>query len=91
MALRARVLPALAGSLSSTFWVKKASDMDEAPMPAALPTAQPRADASRCVDAESSKGMRMTQAKVKNFWHRTGFECFQIHVSGTEGCLRHQA
>jgi hypothetical protein len=60
-------------------------------MPAAPPTAQSRADASSCVDAEASKGMRMTQAKVESFWHRTGFECFQIHVSGTEGCLRRQA
>jgi hypothetical protein len=58
------VLPALAGSLSSTFWVKRASGMDEAPMPAAPPTAQPRADATSCVDAEASKGMRMAQAKA---------------------------
>jgi hypothetical protein len=64
MALRARVLPALAGSVSSTFWVKKASGMDETPMPAAPPTAQPRADAASCVDAEASKGMRMAQAKA---------------------------
>jgi hypothetical protein len=63
MALRARV-PALVGSLSSTFWVKKASGMDEAPMPAAPPTAQPRADATSCIDAEASKGMRMAQAKA---------------------------
>jgi hypothetical protein len=84
MALRARVLPALAGSLSSTFWVKKASGMDDAPMPAAPPTAQPRADATSCVDAEASKGMRMAQAKA------IIFEFFQTHVSGTEGCLRRQ-
>jgi hypothetical protein len=64
MALRARALLALAGSLSSTFWVKRARGMDEAPMPAALPTAQPRADATSCVDAEASKGMRMAQAKA---------------------------
>jgi hypothetical protein len=64
MALRARVLPALAGSLSSTFWVKKASGMDEAPMPTAPPTAQPRAEATSCIGAEASKGMRMAQAKA---------------------------
>jgi hypothetical protein len=64
MALRARVQPALAGSLSSTFWVKKASGMDEAPMPAAPPTAQPQADATSCVDGETSKGIRMAQAKA---------------------------
>jgi enterochelin esterase-like enzyme len=34
--------------------------MDEAPMPAAPPSAQPRADAT---NSESSKGMRMAQAK----------------------------
>jgi hypothetical protein len=44
--------------------VKKASGMDEAPMPAAPPTAQPRAHATSCVDAEASKGMRMAQAKA---------------------------
>jgi hypothetical protein len=38
--------------------------MDGAPMPAAPPTAQPRADATSCVDAEASKGMRMAQAKA---------------------------
>jgi hypothetical protein len=38
--------------------------MDEAPMPAVPPTAQPRADATSCVDAEASKGMRMAQAKA---------------------------
>jgi hypothetical protein len=64
MALRARVLPALAGSWSSTFWMKKASGMDETPMPAAPPTAQPRADATSCVDAEASKGLCMAQAKA---------------------------
>jgi hypothetical protein len=64
MALRVRVVPALAGSLSSTFWVRKASGTDKAPMPAALATAQPRADATSCVDAEASKGMRMAQAKA---------------------------
>jgi hypothetical protein len=41
--------------------VKKASGMDEAPMPAAPPTAQPRAHATSCVDAKASKGMRMAQ------------------------------
>jgi hypothetical protein len=64
MALRARVLPALAGSLSSAFGVKKASGMDEAPMPAAPPTAQPRADATSCINAEASKRMRMARAKA---------------------------
>jgi hypothetical protein len=44
--------------------VRKASGTDEAPMPAAPPTAQPRADATSCVDAEASKGMRMAQAKA---------------------------
>jgi hypothetical protein len=38
--------------------------MDEVPMPAAPPTAQPWADATSCVDAEASKGMRMAQAKA---------------------------
>jgi hypothetical protein len=67
MALRARVLPAFAGSSSSaasTFGVRKASGMDEAPMPAAPPTAQPRIDATSCFNAEASKGMRMAQAKA---------------------------
>jgi hypothetical protein len=91
MALRARVLPALAGSLSSTFWVKKASGMDEAPMPVAPPTTQPRDDATSCVDAEASKGMRMAQGESNSFWQRTGFDFFQTHVSGTEGCLRRHA
>jgi hypothetical protein len=91
MALRARVLLALAGSLSSTFCVKKASGMNEAPKPAAPPIAQPRADATSCVDAEASKGMRMAQAKAIVFWQRTGFEFFHTQVSGTEGCLRRQA
>jgi hypothetical protein len=68
MALRAPVLPALAGSLSSTFWVRKAGGMDEAPLPAVPPTAQPRAHATRCVDAAISKGMR--------FWQRTGIDFF---------------
>jgi hypothetical protein len=33
-------------------------------MPAAPPTAQPRADATSSVDAGISKGMRMAQAKA---------------------------
>jgi hypothetical protein len=37
--------------------------MDEAYMPAAPPTAQPWAAATRSVDTETSKGMRMAQAK----------------------------
>jgi hypothetical protein len=35
--------------------------MNKAPMPAAPPTAQPRADATSSVHAETSKGMRMAQ------------------------------
>jgi hypothetical protein len=65
MALRVRVIQALAGSLSSTFWARKAIDMDEAPMLAAPPpTAQPRAYATSSVDAEASKSMRKAHAKA---------------------------
>jgi hypothetical protein len=38
--------------------------MHEAPMPAVLPIALPRADATSSLDAEASKGMRMAQAKA---------------------------
>jgi hypothetical protein len=38
--------------------------MDEAPMPAAPPTAQPWDDATSCADAEASKGISMAQAKA---------------------------
>jgi hypothetical protein len=58
------VLLALAGLLSSTFGATQGSGMDKAPMPAVPPTAQPRADATSCEDAEISKGMRMAQAKA---------------------------
>jgi hypothetical protein len=55
-ALRAWVLPELAGSLSSTFWVKKASGMDEAPVPAAPPGGLQALTATRnrCKDSRSN-------------------------------------
>jgi hypothetical protein len=64
--------------------------MDTAPIPAAPPTAQPRAEAASSVDAEASKGMRMAQAKAI-VCGITGFHLFHTRVSGTDGCLRRQA
>jgi hypothetical protein len=59
--------------------------MDEAlmPVPAGPPTAQPRANATRSVNAVAGTGMRMAKAIVSG---NTSFVFFQAHVSGTEGC-----
>jgi hypothetical protein len=60
------------------------SGMGEAlmPVPSGPPTAQPRANATRSVNAVAGKGMRMAKAIVSG---NTGFDLFQAHVSGTEG------
>jgi hypothetical protein len=64
------------------------SGMDEAlmPVPAASPTAQPRANVARYFNAEAGKGMRMAHAKAIVYGN-TSFELIQAHASGTEGCL----
>jgi hypothetical protein len=56
------------------------------PVPAAPPTAQSRANVARYFNAEAGKGMRMAHAKAV-VSANTGFELFQAHASGTEGCL----
>jgi hypothetical protein len=64
--------------------------MDEALMPAALPAAQPRANATTFINAEAGEGMRMAHAKA-SVSGNTGFKLFRLHVSRKEGCLRRHA
>jgi hypothetical protein len=56
------------------------------PVPAAPPTAQPRAYVARYFNAKAGKGMRMAHAKAV-VSANTGFELFQAHASGTEDSL----
>jgi hypothetical protein len=72
--------------LPCRIWCNIIIIMDEAlmPVPAALPTAQPRANVDRYFNAKTGKGMRMAKARVSD---NSDFESFQAHASGTEGCL----
>jgi hypothetical protein len=83
--LRARVVPELAGARSSALGKAIKWHGSSAYASCAL------GGAIRSINAEASKGMDMAIPTWYSVWLHTGFDLFQAHVSGTEGCLRRQA